>query len=48
MKRKAVALLAGLILIGLVPGSVLAVNPANLDQHQDSGPAWGGPGATEG
>src|ERR1035437_9727975 len=36
MKRKALALLAGLLLIGLVPGSVLAITPgATLDQSQD-------------
>src|SRR5664280_384341 len=37
MKRNAMALLAGLLLIVLVPGSVLAITPgATLDQHQDT------------
>jgi len=47
MDRRLLALAAGLLLAALVPGSALAVNPANLDQHQDSTPDWGG-GVTEG
>ena len=36
MKRGALALIAGLFLLGLVPGSTLAINPtSNLDQWND-------------
>jgi hypothetical protein len=44
MKRRVPALLAGLLLIGLVPGAVLAANPANIDQQS----AVGGANANDG
>jgi hypothetical protein len=39
MKRRVLALCAGLLLVGLVPGLTLAVNPPNLDQSNDVGAA---------
>jgi hypothetical protein len=35
MKRRALALCASLLLVGLVPGSTLAIPTSNLDQHND-------------
>jgi hypothetical protein len=36
MKRRALAICASLLLVSLVPGSTLAINPtSNLDQHND-------------
>ena len=44
MKRPLLAVLASLVLAGLVPGSTLAISPTNnLDQANDpSGSSWGG------
>jgi hypothetical protein len=35
MKRRALAICASLLLVGLVPGSTLAIPTSNLDQHND-------------
>jgi Domain of unknown function (DUF4082) len=35
MKRRALAICASLLLVGLVPGSTLAITPSNLDQQND-------------
>jgi hypothetical protein len=39
VKRRGLALLAGLLVIGLTPGLTLAANPANIDQQNPVGAA---------
>jgi len=41
-KHRLFALLAGLLFAGMVPGLAFANPPGALDQHQDSGPSYGG------